>query len=397
MTSAMKIYRWNAGEVSDWTVYAHSGIDSNADETNLFTSNPGQMCSLNAGFILDDATGLENNAIRCDDGGGAILVPLRTSDNAAGEGYPNSYDGDNLAAEAQAQIRSYLSSATFEVTWDETTRKFTFSDTGNFDLTWTYSSTTRRCAGIFGFDEADLTGSTSYTSDNAVYCQSRLWIAWTKPEGAMERYMLYGFDLAAGDEVTLSQVPSWVGPDPTLITAAADWEETKTAVASGINELFVWTPSGDSAAGYLVLSIEYKGTESASSTARFGCFEGWSAAQYSGTRTFASPWALNPVVNDFIHTSPRGGASTQERRRGWYEGSLMCKGWAHTSMLTVQQILTKHGQTPCLFLLDPDDIREDTAVFARMMAVNVQRNYGVGHVADFTIDFQQIPMHPIGT
>lgn len=107
------------------------------------------------GYMINLA---ENDRIDFDEGGSALVSTL-----TAGE-----YTAEGLATEIKTQLDAD-GAATFTVTYDGATDKFTIaSDGGTFSLLWSSGSNKNRSVGItLGYDTtADDTGATSYTADD---------------------------------------------------------------------------------------------------------------------------------------------------------------------------------------------------------------------------------------
>jgi hypothetical protein len=106
-------------------------------------------------FIVSAA----NNKLDFGEGGSQIEATLSNG----------TYTAAALCAEIKAKLDASVGALTYTVTHDATTRKFTISAGGNFELKW-FSGTSKAtdCSTLLGYsDAADDTGAATYTSDVA--------------------------------------------------------------------------------------------------------------------------------------------------------------------------------------------------------------------------------------
>lgn len=106
-------------------------------------------------FIVSAA----NNKLDFGEGGSQIEATLSNG----------TYTAAALCAEIKAKLDASVGALTYTVTHDATTRKFTISAGGNFELKW-FSGTNKAtdCSTLLGYsDAADDTGAATYTSDVA--------------------------------------------------------------------------------------------------------------------------------------------------------------------------------------------------------------------------------------
>jgi len=106
-------------------------------------------------FIVSAA----NNKLDFGEGGSQIEVTLSNG----------TYTATALCAEIKAKLDASVGALTYTVTHDATTRKFTISAGGTFELKW-FSGTSKAtdCSTLLGYsDAADDTGAATYTSDVA--------------------------------------------------------------------------------------------------------------------------------------------------------------------------------------------------------------------------------------
>lgn len=79
------------------------------------------------------------------------------------------YTAAGLAAEVQSRMRSATGDTSVTVTYDQSSHLFTISRTGTLNLLCGSGTSKDKAWSLIGFENSDLTGSTSYTGTNATF------------------------------------------------------------------------------------------------------------------------------------------------------------------------------------------------------------------------------------
>jgi hypothetical protein len=419
MVEALQVYRYGAERISNtgdgWNAITICDEDTNAPESNAYTDQPGQSFHMLSGFSIrgDDHPSVKNNEIVVKDTGTAVTITAYLYDSndssktpAAGGFYPNCYSGDDLATHVADRIQTQFAAAGNPVVvtgaYGATSKLFTFTFDTACELLFSTNAITQTLGETLGFGTADTASNASQVSATAVNCQDSHWITWqlnnkSNPDN-VRVVMAYDLNLDSGDEVRLFGHTALLGPDYLDWVDGADYvADVQTSTNSGLNELFIWRPRNDLDTGnaeftYWHLAILRKQATSAGDFTSIGVLGAWASALYSGDRNFVTPWTMQPFNPSIATFSAQGGGSFLERRRPHYVGTIPFRRWGASTYRTFEQMYTKFDKFSGLWLLQPENIVENTAVFARLVELNQTEITGPENVASFEVDLEQIPM-----
>ena len=408
----MQIFRWGGRE--SWTAATNlvelPNFNTGAPSSNMLTPQPGEMASIEDGFIIRDSpSGRANDyfSIKNTDTSETVNYSIPTGD----------YSGSSLATFLQVRTALEFASAGYTdpvltCSYSATTKLFTFGSTANTSIIWSQTAKTQRLAAMMGFPDTDTTPGTSHVGTSAVFGDVH-WLVWFRgalPVGGsydpIKSVMLYDTNLDSGDRWRIFIAGANLGPD------VYDWIDGvgamqydsgwQTSSASGINEIYcavdpdpVITYAGDIIGPYIGIFFERNGTVTAASTTDVGVVALWDVAAYEGARDWAA-WEPNPQAPDRFAYATRGGGSWCDKVRAYYEPRTICRGWSHSEALALMELGTKYGGEPFLVVHDPDDVQEDSAYFCRLEGVTVPAVFGVNNRHDVTLEWRQIAMHPRG-
>jgi hypothetical protein len=416
MVEALQVYRHGAEIIDNsgdgWTAVSISDEDTtSAPVENAYTDQPGQAFHMLSGFSIrnEDHPSYQNDQIVVLETGGAtqITVDLYPSNDDTKPYWPEGYSGDDLADHIAERIQTKFASVgngtTCSGDYGDTSKLFTFTFNNACELLFSSNQTTMRLGNTLGFGTADTSSLTSQVGTTAVNCEDSHWITWqtTVKSGLypnIRAFMAYDLNLDSGDEVRLYGHNEFLSPDYLDWIDGADYvADVQTSVNSGINEVFIWRPRSDLDTGiarfkYWHLAILRKSAASAGDFTSIGVVGAWDTAAYSGTRNFVTPWTMQPFNPSIATFSAQGGGSFLERRRPHYVGTIPFRRWGASTYRTFEQMYTKFDKFSGLWLLQPENIVENTAVFARLVELNQTEITGPENVASFEVDLEQIPM-----